>query len=392
MAVTFSRTCRSDTAGGSRSARAWPHASRSRHRRVGWDRAGAGPAARRRRPPRRARRTLDRPARGPRRRAARRLGRHRRPRHTRWGGRALVAAVPDVDVLGEQRRRRRLLAVRRRRPGEVGDDGPAQRGQPHRADAGLPAGDARPRIGADHEPRLDGGVPARPADGRLLRHQGLRAVVQRGARRGGARQRRHGDGAVPGPDGERLPGRSRPPRVQAGAGPDAADVGRGRGERLPGDAARRRRRTCRGCATSCWRRRSASPHDRSCAASSTASSRHDRTARPSACGEVLRSLGCAFRTVSGSESLGRGGDRHDHACAPVDDRQRRAGRAAGRARTAGPRAGRRVRHVGGQGRRRRRGARRRRAGRRERHGRSRRGAGHRRRRRAAHAAAVARPR
>ena len=76
------------------------------------------------------------------------------------------------------------------RPGARG--AAAQRRHPHPPDQEAPARDAWPPAG--RSPRTSPRPPpsSRAADGRLLRHQGLRALLLRSARRGGARHRRHG--------------------------------------------------------------------------------------------------------------------------------------------------------------------------------------------------------
>ena len=64
-------------------------------------------------------------------------------------------------------------------------------------------GGARSR--PDPERRLDRRVPAGAVHGRVLRHQGVRAVVFRSPGRRAARDGGHGDGPVPGPDRDRVP-------------------------------------------------------------------------------------------------------------------------------------------------------------------------------------------
>ena len=102
----------------------------------------------------------------------------------------------------------------------------------HLVKLALPGMVAR-RSGRDPERGEHGRLPAGPLPGRLLRQQGLRAELHRGARRGAARQRRQRDAAC-------APGR--PGRTSSAAPTSRAhlhegvrdDVGaRGRRDRLP---------------------------------------------------------------------------------------------------------------------------------------------------------------
>ena len=62
----------------------------------------------------------------------------------------------------------------------------------------LAAGHDRAQERPHLEPRLDGGFPARAGHGHLLRDEGVRELVHRGARLRAARHGRHGDGELPG--------------------------------------------------------------------------------------------------------------------------------------------------------------------------------------------------
>ena len=92
----------------------------------------------------------------------------------------------------------------------------SQRTRAHRAVAGLHRQPGSPPR-RHSQRRLARGFPARPGNGGVLRQQGVRAVVQRGAasRAGGAR--RAGHGAVPGTGGDRVPGarRAATPTIRA---------------------------------------------------------------------------------------------------------------------------------------------------------------------------------
>ena len=100
--------------------------------------------------------------------------------------------------------------------------------------------------------RVDGGVPARPAHGRLLRLEGLRALALRGARervRGDGRARL---GALPRPDRDGLRRGGRDGRLEA-LRPRRDDRARGRGGRATAGCSRARPSSYRARATHCSR-------------------------------------------------------------------------------------------------------------------------------------------
>ena len=107
--------------------------------------------------------------------------------------------------------------------------------------------------GAGCQRGLHRGLHARTAHGRLLRHQGLRAELQRGDRRGAQRHRGDGHRAVPGTDRLGVPGPRRDGGLQAGQGQE----GDGRGHRGPPRRGRHGRRAspsrCAGSRTRCRR-------------------------------------------------------------------------------------------------------------------------------------------
>ena len=123
------------------------------------------------------------------------------------GPRKLVAEVPTVDVLVNN--------------AGFADWGPFADAAEAKLDemielnvgaltrlARVPPGDDRARPGSRAQRRVDRRVPTRTADGRVLRDEGVRVVVERSARRGDPRHRRHGHCAVSGPDREWVPSRA----------------------------------------------------------------------------------------------------------------------------------------------------------------------------------------
>ncbi|CAA9561696.1 MAG: 3-oxoacyl-[acyl-carrier protein] reductase, partial [uncultured Thermomicrobiales bacterium] len=139
---------------------------------------------------------------------------------------------------GQQRRVRRLWAVRGDGPGPRTRHDPGQHRRPDAPDQGRPAGDAGAPPGPDPEPGLDRRVPARPADGGLLRLQSLRPLVLGGPCRGAAGHRGDGDGALPRPDRHRVPGAGGDGGIQADRQPPADGRGGGGADRLRRDGRR----------------------------------------------------------------------------------------------------------------------------------------------------------
>ena len=159
------------------------------------------------------------------------------------GPRKLDRRSSDGRRVGEQRRLRRLGSIRRRIPGKARRDGRAQRRCVDAAHPRVPPGHGRARQRARHERRVDRGVPTRTADGRVLRDQGVRAVVLRSTRRRDARQWSHCDGAVPRAHRERLPVRRHHGGEPPGEGPQASHrVERRRVRREGNEPGRCRRR------------------------------------------------------------------------------------------------------------------------------------------------------
>src|SRR6185503_15209852 len=106
----------------------------------------------------------------------------------------------------QQRRLRRLRPLRRNAARARARIDSGQRGGADRADQARAAGDDRTRQRAHPERRLDRRLPARAADGGLLRDQGLRDLVQRGDLERAGGHRGDGDGALPRSDGDGIPG------------------------------------------------------------------------------------------------------------------------------------------------------------------------------------------
>ena len=168
------------------------------------------------------------------------------PTSRRRGRDELAEAVDVVDILVNNAGFGVVGPLRgHARSGGERPDGRGQRRRadgPHRA---LAARHGRPGRGADPERRVDRGVPAGSDDGRVLRDQGLRAVVHRGDRRGAARHRRHRDGVLPGCVRERLPVGRRDRVVPAREGPTPPVVRRDGARRARRDGPRHRRRGAR---------------------------------------------------------------------------------------------------------------------------------------------------
>ena len=198
------------------------HEHRTRHRRLCRHRPGLRRTAgtRRRRP--RARRPRSRAAGGAREEpvGAPRRGRGgarrgpRRPRGDRSGERPALGPRTTRRPARQQRGIRVATVVPRQRPGVGG--GPARRHGARRPPH-LPcrrSSHARAWRGRDRQ-RLVGGVLHRQRD--VLRREGVRHGVLRGAGERARRHRRHGDGAVPGLHPHRVPPESTHPALQASA-------------------------------------------------------------------------------------------------------------------------------------------------------------------------------
>ena len=79
-----------------------------------------------------------------------------------------------------------------------------QRRGGRRAHRPLPARDGRARARRGAQPRLADRLPARAVPGHLRRHEGVRALVHRGAARGDARHGRDRHRRLPGPGADRV--------------------------------------------------------------------------------------------------------------------------------------------------------------------------------------------
>ena len=117
----------------------------------------------------------------------------------------VAAAAPRRRRAGQQRRLRHVRPAGRRGHRSAARDAAAERGGADPPDPAVPAVDGRARIRPDHEPGLDGRVPAGAEHGRVLRDQGVRAQPVRRPAPGAARHGRHRHHAGAGAGAHRLP-------------------------------------------------------------------------------------------------------------------------------------------------------------------------------------------